>query len=270
VQDEIVDEFPAEPVQRPDRAWLLGYRILGLRLPEQYRSWVAEDVRSKSFTWLRTLRTALWSLVLAGLFCVGMRLGLRHWPSKVTLYRLGAGVLAVALLSSRDALVRRTLRWQRVDAAGLPVEEPKRLARLSSAEGAMLAILALVVWTGAATAFGYGLRPTGPVAAPCRAPDAATTNAIAAGLTVKGGSIQTIRAVHYPAGTMVAGLIAAPGLEKPKFAAWVVVGDKTYRFKIGDEQTSKFDLAPKTALTTQASSDALKRAVECLGQAAAR
>jgi len=184
--------------------------------------------------------------------------------------RAACVVLAMALLSSREVLVRRTLRWQRVDADGEPVEEPKRLARLSGVEGAMLAVLGLVVWTGAATAFGYGLRPTGPIAAPCRAPDDVTKNTIAAGLTVKDGTIQTIRAVPYSAGTMVAGLIATPGAEKPKFGAWVVVGAKTYRFKIGEEQTSKFELAPKSALSTQASSDALKRAVECLGQAAAR
>jgi hypothetical protein len=261
---------PAEPGPRPDRAWLLGYRLLGLRLPEQYRSWVAADVRAPSFIWFRTLRTALWGAVLVGLYGVGQRLGLGDWPGKWTWVKAGCIVVAVALLSSRDVLVRRTLRWQRVDATGEPVEVPKRLARLSGVEGAMLALLGIVVWTGAATALGYGLRPTGPAVAKCRAADATTTSAITAGLTVKDAKIQTIRAVSYPAGTMVAGLITAPSLDKPKVGVWVVVGDKTYQFKVGDQQTSRFETAPRTALSTQASADALKRAIECLGQASAR
>lgn len=270
-QDDPFDGLPGplEPVQRPDLPWLLGYRLLGLRLPEQYRSWVATDVRSKSFVWLRTLRTVLWGAVLLGLWGVGLRIGHR-WPARWTWGKLGLVLVAVALLSSSDALVRRTLRWQRVDANGEPVEQPKRLAKLSGVEGAMLALLLLVAWTGVATAAGYGLRPTGPIAAPCREPDATTRGAIAAGLTVKDAKLGTTRAVHYPAGTMIAGLITAPSLEKPKVGVWVVAGGKTYQFKVGDEKTSSFAEAPKSALSTQASADALRRAIQCLGEASPR
>ena len=98
------------PPTPPPTLWLIAYRALGLRLPEQHRSWVALDVRDPRFVAWRSSRTVLWGLALAGIHYQAQS-SIHVPPSRRTVFQLVSAVLIVALLASRNSLVRRTLRW---------------------------------------------------------------------------------------------------------------------------------------------------------------
>jgi hypothetical protein len=160
-----------EPVPAPPLTWLLAYRLLGLRLPAEYHPWVLRDAASKSFLTWRSIRTFVWGevLLLVGLWARHLSLG--TYPPRVWLIRLELVVLAVVLLSSRDALVRRVLRWHRIDKHGNPVEKVKPFARLSNLEAVALGAAVLVAWSAAGYVYGDFERPRGIAAAPCREAD---------------------------------------------------------------------------------------------------
>lgn len=165
----------------PPLKWLVAYRLLGVRLPPEYAPWVVEDAATRGFLWWRSLRTFLWLQVFIALAAVGRRIGYGEWIPRVWLYRFVLASLAVVLFSSRDSLVRRTLRWQRIDKRGKPVEKVKPVARMDNREAVLLGLLALVVFTAGAVVYGYGERPTGLAALPCREADPDVLERIEAG-----------------------------------------------------------------------------------------
>lgn len=248
----------------PPRNDLLAYRYLGLRLPQEYRPWVAADVADKRFLTHRIVRTLLWEAVLLGLWAVGHHAGRGEWPAKLSVIRFGLVMLAYALFSSRDALVKRTLQWQRIDRNGAPVARLKRMGLFEQKEAALLAVAALVLWTGGAYVGGYGLRPTGIAAIPCREASPATLDRIKAGF-VKDQDITfvTTRTVPYPGGEIVVGIVNTPkrGTDKKQaFEGWLVTGEGIARLG-GTEPVTTFAEAERA---DRAAGPALKRAVECL------
>lgn len=249
----------------PPLPWLLAYRVLGLRLPDEYHEWVVRDTKSRSFLTWRGGRTLLWLLVLGALLAVGVRVGLGTWPH----WKRGAQflllALAIALFSSRDQLVRRTLRWHRIDRKGRPVATPKRLARLDNREAFLLGLVALVAWTGGATAFGHALRPTGIAAAPCHDASREVLDVITSKRRDDRQYTHTSM-VRFEGGTIVLALVEPPKPgEKGSLEAWLLGPDGVFRL-IGPDQE-------KTTTTTHPRLDrkpdrvvsfATQRAAECL------
>ena len=195
----VTEPLPPASTVPPPRSKILAYRLLGLRMPEEHVPWVVEDTRSRSFLAWRSLRTFLWGQVFVALLVVGMYLGkdTGDWPARMTIVRFELAVLAVMLFSSREALVRRALRWHRVDKHGNPAPEPKGFARFGNKEAVLVGVLALVAWTAGSTVFGVGLRPTGVAAVPCREAEPAVMDRITAGKTNAKAVYITTRMVRY-------------------------------------------------------------------------
>ncbi len=113
---------------QPPRGRLLAYRYLGLRVPEPYRPWVAEDVRTDRG--VRRLMQARSVLPLVLVVAVQVYAAIQG--------RFSGGPFGatVALLVSPWFFVARNRRYvlgfQRVDADGDPVE-PRGWGRLSNA-----------------------------------------------------------------------------------------------------------------------------------------
>jgi hypothetical protein len=260
------------PPAKPPATSLLAYRLLGLRLPEEHRAWVVADVASPSFLWWRALRTFLWAQVLIVLYAVGQHAGLGRWPGKVTYFRGEMLAAAAMLFSSRDALVRRALRWHRIDKHGRPVASPKPFARLENLQAAVLGVLVLIAWTGASTAFGVGLRPTGIKAAPCREADPVVFDRIRAN-AAPGTTFLTTRMVKFGESFLIVATLPPkddvkpqPGKPVPKFdaEAWVVTGDKIERIA-GKEMKTSTSFPPITAID-RLGGNAIERAFQCLGK----
>lgn len=251
----------------PPLKWLLAYRLFGLRLPDQYVPWVVEDTKSRLFLTWRAGRTFVWLVALIGLYAVGQYYGLGEWPRTLTLGRLVIVALAIALFSSREQLVRRTLRWHRVDKHGNPSARVRRFARLDNREAALLGLAAVVAWTGGATALGYGLRPTGIAAVPCREAEPAVFDRIRAGAT---GSPEylTTRMVRFEGGDIVLAVVAAPKGQpdaKPSIEAWIVRGDVIERIS-GPEQATTTRFPRFDDQVDRIAGQALERAAQCLSQ----
>ena len=109
-------------VRRPPTRWLLGYYLLGLRLPREHGSWVAEDVathaRVRRLMAVRMLPLAVALAAVAILFDAPAVLG-----------GLAVTVVVGQLLPARSR--QQVLAFQRVDGLGRPVAS-RGLARLSN------------------------------------------------------------------------------------------------------------------------------------------
>src|SRR4051812_39876058 len=187
---------------QPPAKWVLAYRLLGLRLPREHRAWVASDVTSASFLTWRVVRTFLWCAVAIGLYVLGQT-AMYQQPARRSIIRLLLIGLAYALLASRNTLVRRTLRWQRIDKHGRPARA-RRVALLDNTEAAALVLAGAILVTGGAAVFGYGLRPSTPAAAPCTKPDLNLANRLRAGFKAKGANLVAPQVVKYRRGEVVA------------------------------------------------------------------
>jgi hypothetical protein len=239
--------------------------MLGLRLPEEYRPWVAHDVTTKSYVPWRITRTIVWGLVLVALYAVAQH-AMFAWPSRRTLQIMAALVAVYGLLNSSKVLVRRELRWQRIDKQGRPVP-PKGHARLVNAEVAALVAVVALLWTGGSAVFGYGLRPNGDVA--CRKPTPDTMERIKGGITHPGATIAAVESVPFAGGEMV-GLVLKPppsdGSKKPQgqFELLIVNGEQIYSFTHTKENPgwTRFDAPPHP---DRLATEALRRLTNCLG-----
>ncbi|MDQ1710774.1 MAG: hypothetical protein QOE45_224 [Frankiaceae bacterium] len=253
--------------QPPPRHWLLGYRLLRLRLPEQYRAWVAEDVEGRAFMPWQVARTLLWLVAAIVLYAVGQRATYR-WPGGRTLVYLLIVAVAYAAFGSRATLVRKTLKWQRVDRRGNP-RAPKRLALLGNVEAVLLAVAVLVAFTGAAALLGAALRPA--AVAECLPPDPDTLQRITAGISQPGTSVVVARSLPDSTGELVGVILRkntkAPGAKtaESRLELIEVEGPQIYAFKFkGITSWMSFPEPPKT--TDQAITGALRQVVLCLGQ----
>lgn len=253
----------------PPLPWLVAYRLLGLRLPPEYRGWVAADAAKKSFLNWRSARTVVWGAVFVGLGCVAITL-VHEAPPRHWVLRALAAVTIAALLASRNNLVRRTLRWQRIDKHGRPVR-PKRLAVLDNNHALVLGAAVLVAFTGGAAVFGHGLRPTGVEAIPCRPPDAETLALLNAGLKSK--DTKLIDPQSIPFGTdaqIVVAVVDKPGDDRNAAGFWIVDGGTVYEIRQPDgaaQSPTTFDPPPSP---DRVAVEALQRAVTCLTRSRAR
>lgn len=164
----------------PPLKWLIAYRLFGVRLPPEYATWVVHDASSPMFLWWRSARTFVWLQAFIAMFAVGRLIAYDEWLTRTWLIRLELVSLAVVLFSSRDSLIRRTLRWQRIDKRGNPVEKVKPVARLENRDAALLGVLVLALVVAGGYVYGYGERPTGVAALPCREADPNVLDDIAA------------------------------------------------------------------------------------------
>lgn len=256
--------MPVTAPERPPLTWLLGYRVLGLRLPERYRPWVAEDVRSRYFLAWRIGRTTLWLWALVCLYYVAQSATYQP-PARRTFVQAMLAALAVALLSSGRTLVRRTLRWQRVDRHGNHVE-PRGLSRLDTVESLVFASAVLVSLVGSMSVFANALRPSGPAGAPCRAPSDETESMIRGGFK-PGAEMVKARAVSYGDQTMVAAVVRVPEGEPPERAhVWIVRGGSVYELRTPEQsEESATTFAPPPDVD-RVGVEALRRVVLCLTQ----
>jgi hypothetical protein len=253
----------------PTRPWLLGYRLLNLRLPEQYRAWVAEDIPTTSFLLWNMLRTFLWLLAGIGLYALGWH-ATNAWPSKRTLYFLVGGAALWALLTSRKALVQKTLRWQRIDKQGRP-RRPKRLAVLGNVEAALLAAAVLVAFTGGAAAFGYGRRPEGVNAIACDKTDPATLARIMAGVKHPQATALASRSLKSSTAEIVGVLLQEPAPKGSKTAktSWLeliqIEGPNIYAYRF--EKLGTWTTFPEPVKSDRINTEVIARVVKCLGSA---
>lgn len=257
--------------QRPPTPWYLGYRFLGLRLPAEYRQWVAEDVAGKTYLNWRLVRSFLWGAVLVGCFYLAIwaeyeKLG---WRRAVQML---AAAMAYTLLLTRKAVVRRTLRWQRVDKRGRPVA-PKGFGLLTQAEGVAAVTALAVLATGAAAVFGYNLNPDGPRGAKCKPPSKEIQARLVAGFKKPGVTLVVPRTVKYSTGQVIATLYREPGEAKATNFIALLVGNDGTIYEVNRQMPN----APDTVTTfgrapsaDRVSSEALIRAVECMSKAAPR
>lgn len=245
---------------------------------------MVQDTASKSYLPWRNLRGLISGELLYGLAVLGYRLGLGKLPATKQLYLGQLGVIAWVLLSSRDTLVRKTLRWHRIDKRGRPVANPKPMARLGNREAAALAAAALVAWTGAAFVAGNFNRPTGIRAAPCREADPAVLDRITARKTNAKAVYATTRMVRYKDVDVVVALIDLDGnLEKPSpppspapspsgsaapkddktIEAWIVTDLRVER--LGNDPKATTD-HPAIEKPDSALNPAIERVAICLGE----
>jgi hypothetical protein len=194
---------------RPPLPWLIAYRVLGLRLPPEHRAWIAEDVAQKTFTGWRSGRTVLWGATFTGLYALAQT-AVYEAPAQRTMVRIGLLLLASSLLASRTTLVKRTLRWQRVDKRGRPVE-PHKLAVLENGQALVLGLAVLVAFTGAMGVFGFAQRPTGFTVAKCEPLGSELTARVQAAFVKQGSTLQRAQAVAYQKRRVVLAQVVAPG-----------------------------------------------------------
>lgn len=250
-------------IGKPPPPWLIAYRVFGLRLPEQYRPWVARDVESKHFVTWRGLRTVLWGLVLVGIFYV-VQSELHQPPdTRTTMFRLVAVVLIVALLASRQTLVRRTLAWQRVDKRG-HAAQPKRLALLDNDGALVLGALVLVLFTGATSVFAHWSRPTGdPSAADCDDLDRETHDRITAGLKDAGATLDRPKGIHFGNDLIVVSYVDRPNGNKG-FGIFLVDETAVYEFRPPDKPEVGVTTFDPPKAVDRVVTTALQRVARCL------
>ena len=258
-----------------------AYRLLGIRLPDEYREWVAQDIASKSFLNWRIARRLLGLLVAVGLYAVGQASQFR-WPAQKTMFRLVLFAFAVSLLSSGPRLARAALRWQRIDKHGRPVP-PRGMGLLDAREGVLLTVLAAVAITNASVLFGYGLRPTGVAGIPCDQPEDDVRARLMAGVTHKGAQLSKATSIKYRNGEVVAALLVVPPADPetpPKelsIETWLIQDEQVYSIrKVGTSATDAQKVPPSWAsfpdppAADRVAVDARNRALVCLTQQVTR
>ncbi len=257
------DTDPVADPAKPPLPWLLAYRVLGLRLPAEYRLWVAQDVTSKLFLTWRIARTYLWFLVLLGVVYTAATLSDRR-PGTTRVVQALLITLAVSLLSSGTTLVRRTLRWQRIDRRGRPVR-PKGAAVLSNQEAVVAGALVLVLVAGGTAAVTWLLfRPTGFNAVACRAPDDVLQARLRGGL--KDTSQELVRPQQIPLGQsqLVGTYLTKPGDKNARLAFWLIEGETIYELRdpVKEETAvSTFGLPPAA---DRLAPEAVRRVFDCM------
>lgn len=260
------DETSAASVPSPPLSWLLAYRLLGLRLPAEYRPWVARDVANRAFLTWRMGRTFVWGLALIGLFYVADA-AIWEPPSRRLLLRIVLVALAAALLASGKTLVRRTLRWQRIDKRGQHVA-PKGLAVLDNQQALVLGAAALVAFTGASALAGFALRPTGIAAAKCGKPDAATLDRIRSGLKDSSTALQEPRQLKFDQRKLVTAMVNTPE-GQPRIWLWLVEGPEIFELRTPKEKNSPTSFEPlPTSRVDRDLAPAVQRLFDCLGDRA--
>ena len=131
------------PVVTPPARWVWGYRLLGLRVPPEYRRWVAQEIGTS-----RSLRRAmgLRIVVAAPLYGALMLVNVLAGRSIAGLM----GALAGLLVASQLFAGRRRsgeLAFQRIDAAGRPVPATGRF-KLDNDTSLLLVAVVLVGFLG--------------------------------------------------------------------------------------------------------------------------
>jgi hypothetical protein len=246
--------------------------VLGLRLPPEYNRWVAQDVKNKRFVTWRGGRTLLWLLVLVGLAFVGYRLGRGQWLPRVRLMQATLIAAAVALFSSRESLVRRTLQWHRIDKRGGPAKKVKRLGLLGNREAVALGVVVVCVWVAGAYVLGYGSRPTGPAVAKCQDADPALMQRILAGRKDPKQEYVETRQVDFRPGSIITGVLKPPaGQTQTTFETWLIRTDgkiERIEFELGKDvklppASTTF---PKAEKVDRLTLTAALRTLECLAQ----
>lgn len=219
----------------PPLPWLLGYRVLGLRLPEQYRPWIARDILTKPFLFWRMSRTFVWLMAFVGLYVVAMRLVANQTPSGLFLARLALVAVAVSLLASGQTLVRRTLRWQRVNRHGRPVS-PKGYAVVGNAHAALLAAAVLTAFTGGVSVFAWSKRP---VTVKCDEADDEVMTRLRLGLKNPDTTLSDTRQVETGNKKLVAVKAKVPGETQTMYWLYLFEGDNVLELREGvlDEQS---------------------------------
>jgi hypothetical protein len=257
----------------PPRPWLLAYRLLNLRVPEQYRAWVAEDLRGRSFLLWNMLRTFLWLLAGIALLAIGQH-ATWAWPTPKSLEIAVAVAVLFALLSSRKTLVRKTLRWQRIDKRGNP-RPPKQVGLLDNREAVALGLVGLMLLTAGAAVQGRYRRPKPEPFIPCETPDAATLDRIKAGITHPDTKVFVAQALTSATGERVVAMVLqentlAAGAKRPKSQLELLFlqGDRiaAYRFK-GIAGWTRFPAPERTDRITE---EITRNVFTCLGRAGSR
>lgn len=256
---------------RPPLPWLLAYRLLGVRLPEQYKPWVAQDVATKSFVFWRTLRAFLWGLVLFGLYDIAQH-AVYKWPHHTTVYKQVMVALAYSLLASGKVLVKRELRWQRIDKRGRPAAL-KGMGLLGQNEAVVAALVVAILWTGGSAAYAwYGLRDSssGPNIGKVHCDDIDDTvrAAITSAFTKPGAEIVIGKVVPFSGGKMVGALFRAPTSDpKRKYDQtyeMFLVKDTTVYAYATTKQDKGWTNLPHAPLTDRVGSEALSKAAACV------
>jgi hypothetical protein len=255
----------------PPLKWLIAYRLFGVRLPEEHRAWVAEDVKSKLFPVWRGARTFLGLEGLVVLYAVAQGV-MYHAPSFRTLKYLTVAAMVFAILDTGPMQVRRTLRWQRIDKQGRPVR-PKGLGRYEHLEAAIARVLVGVLWVAGSAAFGYALRPAPGTfdSVACQTPDSEVMSLITGGLTHKKATFMASRSITYQTGTMVGGLLTEPnpkpgGLKQNfSYETWIVEAGQVYVYS--DRATKSWSSFPAAPAADRVAQEAAKRVAQCVGDA---
>lgn len=246
----------------PPTPWLIAYRVLGLRLPPEYRAWAAADTQTKAFLNWRIGRTALWLYAGLGLYYV-VQSQMHDPPGKNKLLQVFLVVTAVSLLSSKNTLVRKTLRWQRVDRHGRPVA-PKRLAILENREAIVAGMAFVVLLASGMAVYAYGLRPSGIQAVSCRTPGDEAMDKIRAGLKTQDTKITLARSIPFAGATVVAAYHTT-GTDKETVAFWMLRDDQVFELrdpKTADQSPTSFETLPERS--DRVIGDAFLRAYTCL------
>lgn len=247
----------------PPRPWLIAYRVLGLRLPPEYRAWAAADTQTKAFLNWRIGRTALWLYAGLGLYYVIQSL-MHDPPGSSKLLQAFLVITAVSLLSSKNTLVRKTLRWQRVDRHGRPVA-PKRLAILDNREAVVAGAAVVVLIASAMAVYAYGLRPSGIQAIKCRTPSEETLGKVRAGFKTEATRITLARAIPFADSTIIAAYHSTNST-KEDIAFWVVKGEQVFELRDperAEDSPTTFETPAQTSLDRVAT-EAYLRAYSCL------
>lgn len=245
------------PVPRPPLPWLIAYRLVGVRLPDEYRPWVARDIASKNFVNWRIGRTLLALLVLYGLFHLA-QVRIFTPLSGRTMWQLLFAVVAVSLLGSRKSYMRRARIWQRIDARGNPVP-PRGMGLLDNAGAAVLAVGVLVVFTAAASLVAFSRRPAG-----CDEPDRGTLDRVSAGLKDPGARVDVAYTVPFKDAEMLAAGVEVPGQDQPRYVYLVVQGENVYDLAAQGGGATALTTFGKPPQLDRVATDALLRVARCL------
>jgi hypothetical protein len=258
----------------PPLPWLLAYRLLNLRVPEQYRAWVAEDLKGRSFLLWNMLRTTLWVLAGIGLFAVGQQ-ARGSWPTRKSVVFLVIVAIVWGLLSSRKTLVRKTLRWQRIDKRGNP-RPPKQLGLLENPEAVALGLVALMLLVSASVLWGNQHRPK-PVVKfiPCNQPAPATLDRIKAGITHPDTKLLAAESLTSGTGEEVVALLlqenkAVAGEKRPKSQIELIFvqGARITAYKF--PSVAGWTRFPAAERTDRIADEITRRVFTCLGRAGSR